>query len=231
MDKKDKIEIFVGGAFGIIAIIAAIIEFKIESISSMAGCIKDIAGTMVVVVLLFASIKIKPSNLKGRLQAAVDDWGSDNAPLIFKTIGYIAESGTVYSQGYKLLQNPENYIKLVNDDLSPQNPEWEKYAKYKSTVTGKFINLPSFEYMTKNDFDVLFVMNQHHFTAGDKDYRSLIEEIRNAFNKRYKSIGTAPPSQNSYELLIHFNRITSKKDIDQFVDALDFVLSLVKVIV
>ena len=98
---------------------------------SIAGAIKDIAGTAVVFVVLAAFINNlpkKPKNLVDILEKNVEDWGSDNAPLIFKTEGYVAAQNSAYTQGFVLLQNPKSYISLANNKLDKDHPEWKKYA-------------------------------------------------------------------------------------------------------
>lgn len=232
MDRRDWIEVYIGGAFGVIAIIAAIAEYCLGDAGALAGCVKDISGTLVVVVLLFASIKFKAVNVKGKLTVAVEDWGKDNAPLIFKTLDYKPESGTNFEQGFKLLQNPDDYISHIINKLNPENPEWEKYAQYKNgyNFTGKFINFPSYDYMIKNDFEVSVVLNQSHFKNSNKDFGDLVGKMKDAFNSRYEGKASAQRTGNALEFTIKFKRIQTKADIENFVDALDFVLSLVKVV-
>ena len=105
MDKMERDEKLWGSIFGIVAILAAIVEMCINGIDagSIAGAIKDIAGTAVVFVVLAAFINNlpkKPKNLVDILEKNVEDWGSDNAPLIFKTEGYVAAQNSAYTQGF-----------------------------------------------------------------------------------------------------------------------------------
>ena len=141
---------------------------------------------------------------------------------------------THYEQGFKLLQKPETYISLVKEGLNPENPEWEKYAKYTSgyNLTGKFINLPSYAYMTENDFDVLIALNQSHFKKSDRDFENLVGEIKEVFNSKFKETGNAYAQRagKALELTIHFKKINTREDIKTFVTELDFLLSIIKVI-
>ena len=59
MDKMEFQEKFLGGIFGIIAIIAAIAEAITNgiSLSTVFAAIKDVSGTLIVVVLLVTFIK------------------------------------------------------------------------------------------------------------------------------------------------------------------------------
>ena len=66
MDKMDRDEKLWGGIFGVVAIAAAIAEMFINGIdaASVIGAVKDISGTLVVVVLLVAFIKSLPKKPK-----------------------------------------------------------------------------------------------------------------------------------------------------------------------
>lgn len=61
LNDDDSLEKVVGGIFGVIAIIAAIVEMFLAgaSIESIVAGIKDVSGTLIVVVLLIAFIKDK----------------------------------------------------------------------------------------------------------------------------------------------------------------------------
>ena len=75
MDKRDFIENIIGGIFAIIAILAAIAEvvFNGISASSIAAGIKDIFGTLVVIVLFFVVIKDSIPKVYTNYKKAFDD--------------------------------------------------------------------------------------------------------------------------------------------------------------
>lgn len=90
--KKIGIETLWGGMFGIIAIVAALVEMASNGFmsGSVAAAIKDIAGTMVVVmVLLFAVRNLIPGKEKlsfeDRLKDALTEWEESNSTLIVKS--------------------------------------------------------------------------------------------------------------------------------------------------
>ena len=89
-------------------------------------------------------------NIVSILETSIEEWGSNNVPLVFKVDGYKQAQGSTHTQGFALLQNPREYIEVLNKNLHPNHPEWSKYASYSSRLTGKFIDLPSYEMMTKN---------------------------------------------------------------------------------
>lgn len=233
MDKIDFQEKVLGGIFGGIAIIAAIAEMFINGIdaASIVGAIKDVFGTLIVIVLFITFIRQlpkKPKNITERLEKSIEDWGNDNAPLIFKTVGYEVAKDSAYSQGFVLLQNPRTYPQLA--DISPASPNWIDYAQYKSPkrLTGKFLDMPSYDTMTHSKFDVLFVMEQKHFQ--DMDIDNIIEDIIKAVNQKFNGKAWAARVGKSAKFTIHYNRIVTTDDIELFRDSLDFVLSLVKVV-
>lgn len=233
MDKIDFQEKIWGFIFGVIAIIAAISEMLVNGISaaSVLGAVKDVFGTLVVVVVFYLVIKNmpkKPKNLLETLEKAIEDWGLDNAPLIFKTVGYVASKDSPYSQGFVLLQNPKSYPLLAN--LKSDSPNWIDYAQYKSPrkMTGKFLDMPNYETMTSSDFSVLFVMEQKHFQ--EMDINQIITDITNAINQKYDNKIVADRIGQSAKFTIKYNRIVTTEDIEFFRDSLDFVLSLVKVV-
>ena len=236
MDKMERDEKLWGSIFGIVAILAAIVEMCINGIDagSIAGAIKDIAGTAVVFVVLAAFINNlpkKPKNLVDILEKNVEDWGSDNAPLIFKTEGYVAAQNSAYTQGFVLLQNPKSYISLANNKLDKDHPEWKKYAQYgNGKLTGKFLDLPSYEAMLNADFDIMVVMEQSHF-KNMPEIDDVIKEIVNAVNVRDGSKFRAERVGKANKIRFSCGKIASIQDVEEFVDMLDFVLSFVKIIV
>ncbi len=73
--EKMGMEVFWGGVFGIVAIAAAIISLVLGEIdgSSVWGCVKDVAGTLVVVMVLFVSIPKFPKNFKAAFINAMEE--------------------------------------------------------------------------------------------------------------------------------------------------------------
>ena len=227
---KEWIETFVGGACGVIAIGAAIVEYILGENGALAGLLKDIFGTAVVVVLLIMAMpKRKPKNMAKLLEQEVENWGESNSPMIFKAEGFECAKEKKYTQGFVLLQDPRKYLTL--QDISKDSENWHVYANYHSKQTGKFLDLPSYEQMVSGGFEVLFVLEQKHFkekeniteTIGD-----LVEAVKKRVDKQkveVKRVG------NSEKFTLEFlYAINSKKDIKHFISVVDYVLSLVKVI-
>lgn len=234
MDKVDFQEKIWGGIFGVIAIVAAIGEAIASgiSLSTILGATKDISGTLVVVVLLVTVIKGLPRKLKNTaeiLENAVNSWGTDNTPLIFKAESYVSAKGSDYTQGFLLLQNPRSFASLSH--LKPTSPDWIDYAKYGGgkKYTGKFIDLPDYRTMTEDIAKVQFIMEQSHFSRMP-EIDKIIDDIIDSINIRFKDIAAASRIGASYRFTVTYKKIVTAEDIREFVDILDYVLSLVKVV-
>ena len=227
---KDWIETTLGGLCGVVAIIAAICEYLLGEQGAIAGMIKDIASTAVVVALLFAVMPTKKSkNLVNILENSVEKWGADNSPMIFKIEGYVCAKEQKYSQGFALLQNPTKYVSLL--DMKQSDADWHTYASYTSKQTGKFLDLPSYEEMVADGFDVLFILEQKHFKeieGIDEVIQNIADATQNRFGEKNIKVHRIGKSE---KFTIKFkSAIENKKDIEFFISVVDFVLSLVKVI-
>lgn len=223
MDRKDRIEIYFGGIMGVIAIIAAIIEHSTGS--NLFGGIKDISSTLVVVAVLFASIKFPAFGLKGRLEKAIEDWGLENAPLILKAINWGATDGT--KQGFKILQGQKDFTDRIVVPLNRDGEEWQKLADYNNKKTGKFIAMPSYEEMIARDFNLTIYTNQSHFEKLD-NFEENFSNLILAINTRYPECAKRQGTQ--YIMDLSFRKITNSEDIKKLVEVLDFTTSVIKVI-
>ncbi len=232
MDKMEFQEKVLGGIFGIIAIVAAIAEAIANGISAATvfAAIKDVSGTLIVAVLLITFIKQlprRPKNLLERLENEVEEWGKKNSPLIFKAEEYVAEQSGEYAQGFVLLQNPEEYMGLSN--LTPESPVWSDYARYDSRKTGKFIDMPSYETMTRSNFKIKVVMKQSHFSKKDR-IEEIIDKIISSINSRYVNEFKAIQIGKSLSFTVSIKSITTDKEMQRFIELIDYIVSLVKVV-
>jgi|LSQX01.3.fsa_nt_gb hypothetical protein len=88
-DDLDSVEKVLGGIFGLIAIVAAIVEMVLGgfNIDTIVAAIKDISGTAVVVVLLIAFVKRLPKPVKDvreSIEFEMEKVEKSYAPLIRK---------------------------------------------------------------------------------------------------------------------------------------------------
>lgn len=231
-ERKDWIETFIGGVCGAIAIVAAIVEFTLGDNGAMAGMFKDIFGTAVVVVLLFAAMpKRKPKNLVSILEQAVEEWGENNAPLIFKAEEYVQAQNSKSVQGFRLLQNPkEDYIPLITQKIQKGSLEWARYAKYGNHLTGKFLDMPSYADMISGNFNITICLEQSHFKKMS-EINTIVDNIARAIPICGEAKFNARRIGSSHTIELSCPQINSAEDIKDLIETLDFILSLVKVIV
>lgn len=87
---EDVIEKIIGGIFGIIAIAAIIVEMSLGGYSSdaLAGGIKDIASTLITVVMLIVAIKAlkpkkeEPFSFENELKARLSSFVAENGRML-----------------------------------------------------------------------------------------------------------------------------------------------------
>ena len=88
MERNDFIEKIIGGIFALIAIIAAAAEMIIGgfSVEAIVGGIKDIFGTLVVVVLFFTVVQeiVPKVKFEDRLSAAINEWQKENSNMVIR---------------------------------------------------------------------------------------------------------------------------------------------------
>ena len=91
--RKIRHETLWGGMFGILAIIAAMVEMASNGFipSSIAAAIKDIAGTMVAVMVLFYAVRNliprkEKLSFEDKLKSTLAAWEKSNSTLIEKSV-------------------------------------------------------------------------------------------------------------------------------------------------
>ena len=230
----DKIgfETLFGGLFGLIAIIAIICEMAVAGFdaASIAGGIKDIASTIVIVMVFAIAIKnfIKnqPKKLVDKLNAAVAEWGNNNCPLIFKTTDFAPVD--TYEQGFTILREPKQFLDFPELQYNVENETVAKYASQKSKNTGKFIDMPSYQAMVSGRFNIKLNFIQSHFAERADGFKDVAQSI----NLRFSAVGieAQKPTDKAQQFVISVPQITNDDDINQFVDLLDFILTLLKII-
>lgn len=89
MDNIDIKEKIWGGIFGVIAIIAAIAEMFVNGVNaaSICGMVKDVFGTLVVVIVMVAVAKLvapkkQPMTFEDKMTAALNQWIADHSNMM-----------------------------------------------------------------------------------------------------------------------------------------------------
>lgn len=224
------------GIFAVAAFVAIVFEIVFGGFTkeSIVGGIKDISGVFIDVLVLFiaasAFIKRRQKNIATILEEDIEKWGDNNLPLLFKVEGFKQAQNTNYTQGFALLQNPKDYIEVLDKKLYPQHPEWSKYASYSSGLTGKFIDMPSYQLMTKEKFQICIVMTQSHFKNMEK-FDEIFAGIIRSVKSKYEDVIDVSQNGKEFKFTMLFKQeIKTREDINMLIEILDHVVSLVKVV-
>lgn len=177
MDPLDLKEKIWGGIFGVIAILAALGEMIANGISAVTvlGAVKDISGTLVVVVLLIMVVKsLLPEKYEKtfseRMESAINQWRENNDNLIVKDE---RSDGT-----------PNQYGLSMQTDMNAF------YDKSGNGKVGVFFRMPAFhlDVWEKGGINIEFWLNRGTFFQGrtdltDEQKDSQLTLLRNKFEK------------------------------------------------
>lgn len=214
MSKLDLREKLWGGIFGIISILAAIGEMFIKGVSSESvfGVIKDVSGTLVVVVLLVVVVKnLIPKkyqlSFEERLEAALNKWQKANSNMIIE--GVIADS---------------KYDLSIRVDV---NDFYNLVPKTKDK--GMFLRMPLLtEENYRNPNIVLnFFLRKSVFLVGveDEQLMSSFTHLNSKFctyiNTRFQKFAVANgPTSQEIDVII-MNPIITDEDIDKLIEVIN----------
>lgn len=218
MDKLDSKEKIWGGIFGVIAIIAALAEMLVSGISTETalGAIKDIAGTLIVVVLLVAFLRsLMPKKydltFEQRLADALTNWQKDNSNMIVKK----ADSDGNDHYGLSMKTDPTSFFTRTSDNAN----------------AGWFVRLPVIdaENYDKPGIKVLFNLNRGTYFEKRTDLTdeekkqglsSLADKLRLYMMKEYGDIinNIEIDKNNSITLTMTLkNPIVTNEEIDRLI--------------
>lgn len=165
----DALEKIGGGLFGVIAISATIAELILGGVdaASIAGAVKDISGTLIVVMVLLAALKQflpkKSTDFKGVFEAEMDKVITKYKPLI--------EKDTTKEGRYNIADKMDV---LYNNSSSTFH--WLFDFNYKNELTF-IVSKTLFMGRSKEDFSVLQKSIVESITAKiTRDYAMLINE-------------------------------------------------------
>jgi len=175
----DSKEIIWGGIFGIIAIVAAVIEMFLGGFTAEAivSSIKDVFGTAVVVVLMISFIKQnikkeKPFDLTVELNKAIKTWYEKNDNMIVLKSEYNRKSRESTSDDCFGLGLRTDVSGFYQHELI-------------SNASGLFLRMPTLaaENYREKDVDIEFSLNKGTFFEG-----VVLDEqsLKNAFSKLNK---------------------------------------------
>ena len=222
LDFKEKIW---GGIFGVIAIIAAVAELLINGVNagSVAAAIKDVFGTLVVILVFVAVIKErfpKGKKLHEKLQLAIEQWQEDNANMIIRKPGNDKEIEGIHT--YSL-------------DMKTDVKEFYTHNGA-SSKTGLFVRMPQFteENYRTGAVKLYFSLNKGTFfgdipaeQVSDGDFKAYAKRFEGLVNDKHNGFAKADAIKPK-ELVITINhpdnQIISMDDyVKQFMDVLNTV--------
>jgi len=140
-NKKDFIEQILGGIFGVVAVIAAICEMCANGIStaSILGCIKDVFGTLTIIILFFAIVKdrIPSGSFRQKFEKSMELVEKNYQPLIKKYVPSENEKESFVEKNkkvirYDILDNIEN---LFSHAGTGSSRVFEMEADHPSKIT------------------------------------------------------------------------------------------------
>lgn len=213
MDKNEFKEKRWEFIFGIIAIVAAVAEMVFNGINAatVSAAIKDVFGTVIVIVVFAAVIKDKIQKLPDKLEGELDVFAKKYSPLIFKVRDYeVAEN--YYEQGFCILKDMSRFIgeEFGEEDVL-------KYSSRYSKQTTKFIDMPASDVMLSQDFKICFRTLQT--CEYDADFiKKTCEAINSKFANEYEA---KPYSTN---LVVSLPKITNKEQVDKLISLFEIVI-------
>ncbi|MDP3305789.1 MAG: hypothetical protein Q8S15_06945 [Erysipelotrichaceae bacterium] len=228
MEKLDLKEKLWGGIFGVVAILAAFFEMYSSGVSttSIAGAVKDIAGTMVVVVLLITVMRQylpkKPSNLTEAFHEAMKPVISRYSPLIKKD-----ENG---DNGKNIgIEDGSNSIENLIKKSDVKSGVRYNLASNLSAIHDK----NSGKYHTFFDFDlkseIKFIVSKTVFMGRSEEefvlQGKIISDIRGSIEGKFEIVSMCSSTKDGFKVTLS-REMVSNDDVIQVVDVIDRVMLL-----
>lgn len=172
MDKLDIQEKIWGGILGMIAIIAAIAEMFANGLNfaSICGMIKDVSGTLVVVIVMVAVAKLITPNKQSvtfeeKLTGELDQWIADHSNMIVRT--------SRMSQGHE-----NDYGMSMTTDIT-RFYNTEKLKSDTGRSVGRFLRITQInkDIYARNDVKMEFFVNAQTYCSADAASEAAIEEL------------------------------------------------------
>lgn len=215
-DKQDFIE----PMFCMIAVCAAVCEMYLSGVNavSIAGCVKDVFGTLAIIVLFFEVIKNKIPKVRfvDRLKAALNDWQESNSNMIVRNPEH--DLGKEKQQFYSL-------------DLKTDVRDFYENTNHKKT--GVFVRMPELtnENYRESKPKLTFSLNKSTFFEDVPEaeltqdhYKELAKRFSDLVkSKHQKLVKDAVSSADDVKLIevLLKKPIKTKSDIRELVDLLN----------
>lgn len=220
---EDAIEKIIGGIFGVIAIAAIIVEMNLGGFNyeAVAGGVKDIASTLITVVMLIVAIKAlrprkeEPFSFEKELKAELDMFVSENGRML---------------KAKDIEEGNRNYYELYMET------DFNAYFGEKTTLrAGWFMRIPPINEATYSNsgIKISFHLNQGTFFGHNKPENEV--DVYAAIGDKIKSLIIRETEETTLvcqynktkkEIEIEFKKpLTTKEDIDMFIGVIKKIYS------
>ncbi len=212
---EDAIEKIIGGIFGVIAIVAIIVEMNLGGFNceAIAGGVKDIAGTLITVVMLIVAIKA--------LRPKKEEPFSFEEELKAKLNLFVLENGRMLKTK-DVEEGNQNYYELHMET------DFNAYFGEKTTLrAGWFMRIPPINeaVYSNSGIKISFHLNQGTFFGHNKPenevdaYATVGEKIKSLIIRETEETTlVCQYNKTKKEIEIEFKKpLTTKEDIDMFI--------------
>jgi hypothetical protein len=222
----DHLEKILSAIFGIIGILAIILNLGIKGVTSenTLDAVKDIAGLVVtIMVFLLASKMFRKMNFQdfaGKFEEYLRDWAEQNRFLI-DTKSVEEEMGKEKKRSYFMLTDHSNFVTA------------EAIASEITKKKGAFLYLPTRDQLGELRQTIEFKLNESTFKRQEK-YQD-VHEIVLQFVKRIHDefvdtlgIKVEPSTQDPYKIVISLDGVErTEENAKKLIDLVEFVKTMV----
>ena len=229
---KNKMEVYIGGGFAIIAIVAIIAKTIVSGISAdtLLDMVINIAGLAVSALVMFVAIRSIISNTSNKvssvLELSLGKWVKSNQSLIFKALDFPIDKGTRYymtTDHKRILTDPLFLPEAVIEKLSYGKPGYPN---------GRFLEIPQLNDMLSKNFTINFFVNTSTFLETIeikraheiKDQKAILSRISSCINVRYDGVYTS--ESKGKELKVYVSKIDTIEKARDFLNCVNFVMML-----
>lgn len=210
-----------GGIFGVVAILAAIVELILGGVdgASIAGMIKDIFGTLVAVMILVVAIRQaiprkEKLNIDEKVLRSLENWEHINSNMISKHV-------------YNEKENA--YELFLRTDIKNF---YVGTTEKKGTNSGRFVRLPMPKdgAYSQGKISLTFYLNEATFFDGmglsyeerQREYAKLSSRFCGFIKEQYKDFLSAQPASGSNQQIsvIIENPLKTDEDVQKLMNVL-----------
>ena len=230
-EKVDN-ETKLGGIFGLISVIAILIEIWQNdfSVNILVSGLKDLSGTLVSVMVFYIAIRSivrnSPKNLNDILAQKMQDFEEAYLPIIFKVQGFKSPKNSNFTQGFAILPNLSSFSQLM--DIKIGSTKYNKYASYTGGYsTGKFVDFPSNDSMVKTLSNQTNFIIEFKIIESNQYIQNFLSEVTQSLQTKYGEIYSI--TKLTKKIQVEIPCFENERDIDRMFDLLGLTVRLYQV--